>query len=144
MRNVMYRCCHFQFTTLHFTSFHIHSLHFASLHFTFSEWFLPQLHLTLFITFLALFLKLLGLQETVPKASAGNWFQRCMVLFTKEYLPISVRCFLLLIFLPRWDIVYNERSLKRFLCLIIRWWHDWAKSKTNRLTNVIIEFFNVL
>jgi hypothetical protein len=57
------------FTSLHFTSLHIHSLHF-----TFSEWFLPQLHLALFITFLNLFLKLLDLQERVPKASAGNWY----------------------------------------------------------------------
>jgi hypothetical protein len=28
MRNVMYRCCHFHFTSLHFTSLHFHSLHF--------------------------------------------------------------------------------------------------------------------
>jgi len=29
---------------------------------------------------------------------AGNWFQLLMVLFTKEYLPTSVLCFLVLIF----------------------------------------------
>jgi len=29
---------------------------------------------------------------------AGNWFRLLMVLFTKEYLPTSVRCFLVLIF----------------------------------------------
>jgi len=29
---------------------------------------------------------------------AGNWFQVLMVLFTKEYLPTSVLCFLFLIF----------------------------------------------
>jgi hypothetical protein len=46
--------------------------------------------LTLFITFLTLFLKLLGLQERVPKAFAGNWFQGCRVLFTKEYLNSAV------------------------------------------------------
>jgi len=29
---------------------------------------------------------------------AGNWFQRLMVLFKKEYLPTRVLCFLVLIF----------------------------------------------
>jgi hypothetical protein len=32
---------------------------------------------------------LLGLQDRVPKASAGNWFQTHMVLFTKEYFLTS-------------------------------------------------------
>jgi hypothetical protein len=50
----------------------------------------PQLHFALFITFLTLFLKLLEFEERDPKASAGSWFQSWMVLFTKEYLPISV------------------------------------------------------
>jgi hypothetical protein len=59
----------------------------------------PLSHLALFITFLTLFLKLLGLQERVPKASSGNWFQSCMVLFTEEYFPISVRCNALLLLL---------------------------------------------
>jgi hypothetical protein len=45
---------------------------------------------------ITLFLKLLGLQERVPNTSAGSWFQSWMVLFTKEYFPISVFCFLLL------------------------------------------------
>jgi hypothetical protein len=36
----------------------------------------PHYHLALFITFLTLFLKLLGLQERVPKASSGNWFPK--------------------------------------------------------------------
>jgi hypothetical protein len=42
--------------------------------------------------FLTRFLKLLGLQERFPKTSAGSWFQSWMVLFTKEYLPISAVC----------------------------------------------------
>jgi hypothetical protein len=46
--------------------------------------------LALFIAFLTLFLKLFGLQERAPKASTGSWFQSWMVLFTKEYFPISV------------------------------------------------------
>jgi len=29
---------------------------------------------------------------------AGNWYQLLMVLFTKEYLPTAVLCFLVLIF----------------------------------------------
>jgi hypothetical protein len=45
---------------------------------------LPHLHCALFIAFLTLFLKLLDLEERVPKASAGSWFQSWMVLFTKE------------------------------------------------------------
>jgi hypothetical protein len=57
----------------------------------------PPLNFALFITFLTLFLKLLGLQERFPKTSAGSWFQTWMVLFTKEYFPMSVFCFLLLI-----------------------------------------------
>jgi hypothetical protein len=52
----------------------------------------PHLHFALFITFLTLFLKLLDLEERDPKASAGSWFQSWMVLFTKEYSPISVFC----------------------------------------------------
>jgi hypothetical protein len=58
----------------------------------------PNLHFALFTTFLTLFLKLLELEERDLKASAGR-FQSWMVLFTKEYFPISVFCFLLLIFL---------------------------------------------
>jgi hypothetical protein len=33
--------------------------------------------------------KLLALQERVPRASAGSWFQGCVVLFAKECLLIS-------------------------------------------------------
>jgi hypothetical protein len=55
-----------------------------------------SLNFALFITFLTLFLKLLGLQEKVPKTSAGSWFHSWMVLFTKEYFPMSVFCFLIL------------------------------------------------
>jgi hypothetical protein len=59
----------------------------------------PHLHFPSFVTFLSLFLTFLDLQETVPKESVGSWFQNWMVLFTKEYFPMSVLCFLLLIFL---------------------------------------------
>jgi hypothetical protein len=73
-----------QFTSLPFLSFPI-----PSLHRTFYE--CPQhLHFALFLTFLTLFLKLFDLQESVPKTTAGSWFQNWMVLFTKEYFPISV------------------------------------------------------
>jgi len=50
------------------------------------------------IAFLTLFLKILGLQGKYPNVSAGSWFQFLIVLFTKEYIPISVLCFLSLIF----------------------------------------------
>jgi len=112
-----YTCRHFtsfhlNFTEVHFTtlsfgltpfkfptSHHYTSSHFTSLHF---RWFSPHFysfHLTPFIiAFLTLFLKVLGLQGKVPNASAGSWFQFLMVLLTKEYFPISVLCFLPLIF----------------------------------------------
>jgi hypothetical protein len=67
-----------QFTSLHFTSLHFSSLHLTSLHWLFDDF--PPLNFALFITFLTLFLKLLGLQERVPKTSAGSWFQSWMVL----------------------------------------------------------------
>jgi hypothetical protein len=70
------------FSSLYFTSCNINALRFASLHIL---WFPPHYHLALFITFLTLSLILLRLQERPPKASSGNWFQSCMVLFTKEY-----------------------------------------------------------
>jgi len=33
--------------------------------------------------------KVIGLHGRNPNTSAGNWFQCWMVLFTKEYFPIS-------------------------------------------------------
>ena len=105
-----YSCRHFTtsylnftiYTSLHFTtlSFGLAPLKFptapfhpTSLHFTFRR-FSPHLysfHLTPFvIASLTLFLKIVGLQGNIPKASAGSWFQFFMVLFTKEYFPISV------------------------------------------------------
>jgi hypothetical protein len=39
------------------------------------------LNFALFIIFLSIFLKLLGLQERFLKTSAGSWFQSWMVLF---------------------------------------------------------------
>jgi hypothetical protein len=48
-------------------------------------------------TYLALFLKVFNLQGKVASKSAGNWFQFMMLLFTNEYIPMSVLCFLVLI-----------------------------------------------
>jgi hypothetical protein len=80
---------------------HITTLHLTSLHCTFI-WFWPHFfsfHFTPFIIyFLNIFLKTLVLQRKVPNASAGSWFQFLKVLFTKEFFPISVLCFLSLIF----------------------------------------------
>jgi hypothetical protein len=47
---------------------------------------------------LNLFLNVFSLQRKDPSKLAGNWFQLLMVLFTKDYLPTSVLCFLVLIF----------------------------------------------
>jgi hypothetical protein len=53
----------------------------------------------LFVTaFLTLCLKMFNLQGKDASKSAGNWFQFMMVLFTNEYLPMSVLGFLVLIF----------------------------------------------
>jgi hypothetical protein len=84
--------------SIHSTSLHLRTLHFTPLYCSFGL-FPSYLHLfAIFITFLTFFPKLLGLQERGPKASAGSWFQSWMVLFTEEYFPIPVFCFLLLIF----------------------------------------------
>jgi hypothetical protein len=51
----------------------------------------------LFVTdFLTLFLNVFKLQGKDASRSADNWFQFIIVLFTKEYLPMSVLCFLVL------------------------------------------------
>ena len=97
---------HLIFTHLHFTTllfgltpfkfptapFHLTSLHFTSLHCTFkrsSPNFYSFRFIPLIIAFLTLFLKILCLQGKV----VGSWF-----LFTKKHFPISVLCFLSLIF----------------------------------------------
>jgi hypothetical protein len=49
-------------------------------------------------TFLPLFLKVLNLQGKDASKSACNWFQFMMVLLTNEYLPVSVLCFVILVF----------------------------------------------
>ena len=98
------------FTSHHHTSPHITTLHLTSLHRTF-RLFSPHLYsfpFTPFITpFLTLFLKMLGLQGKLPNASAASWFQFLMVLFTKEYFPISDLCFLSLIF-PTWSTLLKQ------------------------------------
>ena len=131
------RFSHLNFTHLHFTplsfgltpfkfptaSFHHTSLHFTSLHFT-------SLHFyTIFATLLFLslhpvyycfpnsLLKNLGLQGKVPNASAGSWFQRFMVLFTKEYFPISVLCFIC----PVMTHFSTTRSYRRYKMQFTSW-----------------------
>ena len=93
----------FKFPTapFHLTSLHFTSPHFTLLHYTFRR-FSPHFYSFRFtpfiIAFLTLFLKILSLQGKVPNASAGSWLVSVfMVLFTKEYFPISVLWFLSLI-----------------------------------------------
>ena len=123
-----YSCGHFtfshlNFTQLHFTTFHypliwlnpisvsyrslsthITTLHLISLHCTFRR-FSPHFYSFHFapfiIVFLTPFLKILDLKGKVPNASADSWFQFLMVQLIKEYFPISVLCFLSLIFRTR-------------------------------------------
>jgi hypothetical protein len=92
--------------TMTFPSFHFTShpqfislhLHFTSLHCIFG-WFTPHHHFTLFIIFLTLFLKLLDLQERVPKicAGTGSCFQSWMVLY------ISIKWVESMILLINWQ-----------------------------------------
>jgi len=84
----------FQFPTAPF-HLNITALHLTSFRCTFRR-FLPHFFLSLhsfLIPFLTLFLKILDLQGKAPNVSAGSWFQFLMVLFTNEYLPISVLFF---------------------------------------------------
>ena len=89
-----YTFWHFSSSHLNFLPLHITWHHYTSPHFTSLHWFSPHFysfHFTPFIiAFLTLFLKILGLQGKVPNVSAGSWFQFLMVLFTKEYFPISL------------------------------------------------------
>jgi len=84
------------FTSLYFAIHHYNSLPFTSLLFTF--YFLSPSLPALFYTFLTLVLKIRILPWEVPVAPSGSWFQSVMELFTKEYFPMSVLCFLALIF----------------------------------------------
>ena len=92
-----------QITSLHFTSLHLvihihNSLPFASLHFpslfTFYQFHFPSM----VFTSLTLVLKIYVLPLEVPVASSGSLFQSVMDLFKKEYFPMSILCFLALIF----------------------------------------------
>jgi hypothetical protein len=102
---------HLNFTQLHFTTlsfglttfkfptapFHFTSLHFTSLHFTallddFRHTSIPVISPV--YNWFHNSLKILGLKGKVPNGSAGSWFQFLMVLFAKEYFPISVLYFL--------------------------------------------------
>jgi hypothetical protein len=80
--------------TSHFFAIHIYnSLHLLSV-FTFYRLHFPSL----VFTFLTLVLKTGVLPWEVPIAPSGSLFQSVMDLFTKEYFPMSVLCFLALIF----------------------------------------------
>jgi hypothetical protein len=84
--------------TLHFTLLFLTTIHFCSPHFP-SLSAICRLHFpSLVYTFLTLVLKIRFLPWEVPIAPSGNLFQSVMVIFTKEYFPISVLCFLALIF----------------------------------------------
>ena len=98
---------HFNFTQLHFSTlsfgltpfkfptapFRLTSLYFAALLDDFFSSHFYSFHFTAFkIAFPTPFLKILCLQGKVPNVSSGSWFQFLMVLFTKEYFPISVIC----------------------------------------------------
>ena len=87
----------FRWFSLHFTSFHFLSLHFSMI---FRTLYFSLTHP--YNRFSYPLFKVFGLQGRVPNTSACNRFQSSMVLFTKEYFPISALCLLLLIF-PSWS-----------------------------------------
>ena len=101
----------YPFTAL-IASLHIASLHFSSLILsTFTSFYFAihiytslcftfyRLHFhSLVFTFLTLILKICILLWEVPIAPPSSWFQPVMVLFTKDYFPTSILCFLALIF----------------------------------------------
>ena len=108
----------FHFSYQPFTSLYvaipIYNLHpFTSFAFTF--YFLSPSLPPLFCTFLTLVLKILVLPWEVPIAHSGSWFQSVIDLFTNEYFPMSVLCFLALIF-QWWSTL-----------LILRWFLDFWK-----------------
>jgi hypothetical protein len=74
----------------------VHSHHYPSHHLTYLHS-VPTWIPLLVTTILSLFLYVFVLQGKDVSKPAGNWFQLLMVLFTKEYLPPSVPCFLVLI-----------------------------------------------
>jgi hypothetical protein len=96
--SVLFASLHF--TSLHFTSLHFTALQFALLHFTSldSLMIFPTISFRYIYHFRNHFQKLLRVEETVPKANARSWFEKWIVLFTKEYISICLFCFLLLIF----------------------------------------------
>jgi hypothetical protein len=77
------------FISLHFTT--LHSPLFTSLHF----WAFRHYSSKPF-TFPYFCLKLYDLQEKVVRVSADSWFHSWTLLFTNEYLPISVLRYLAL------------------------------------------------
>jgi hypothetical protein len=87
------------FSPFHFASIFILFYLFAYLSYqpytsTFYRLYFPSL----VYTFLTLVLKIRVLPWEVPVAFSGSLFQSVMVLFTNKYFPISVLCFLALIF----------------------------------------------
>jgi hypothetical protein len=79
-------CTTLHFTLLYFTSLlwlHYTSLYFTLLHFTYF------IYRTSEITFLKLYLKEVELHGRCFSTTAGKRFQSSMVLFTKEYFPMS-------------------------------------------------------
>jgi len=82
--------------------------HYTSQHFTYLH-LIPIWIPLLVTTFLTLFLSLFSLQGKDASKLAGNWFQLLMVQFTKEYLPTSVLCFLVLIF-QLWSPLHHTQQ----------------------------------
>jgi hypothetical protein len=82
------------YTPLYFPIPKYNLLPFPSLPFTFYRLHFPSL----VYNFLTLVLKIYVLPWEVPIAPSGSLFQSVIILFTKDYFPISVLCFLALIF----------------------------------------------
>jgi len=85
----------YQIFTSHYFAVHFYnSLLFTSLSFTSYRLHFPSL----VFTFLTLVLNVCVLLWEVPVPPSGSLFQSVMDLFTKEYFPMSLLCFVALIF----------------------------------------------
>ena len=138
-----------QRTSQHFTSLHFTSLHFAIPNYDiFSFTSLPFITTFYHVHFpslvyisLTLVLKIRFLPWEVPIAPSGSLFHSVMVLFTKEYFPIPVLCFLsfwyfLAPFIPGQNIIYFIE-----LPLLFQHFHDTSRQRyTSVIPEAVIQF----
>jgi len=130
------------FTVTHFTSLKNNitshkSCQFTSHHFTYLHS-IPTWIPLLVTTFLTLYLNVFSLQGKDACKLAGNCFQLLMVLFTKEYLPAPVHCFLILHNTFRFSYLSpsTQKCIQFCLCSSILFHTSWFSSSSLRSSSV--------